>query len=249
MKRRKIGSITPIWNQEMFLKPHFDALADLDKNVVFMQQGPLPNYDQHGIGDEPDFSEKILRKLYPNVEIYQSKYDYKKDFQSGLYNECLPKVQDCDIVFRLDPDMFFLDKDWKALLDFINSTDFDCYRMDFENDSVNYYMSWDYEHGVKDAKEFDPLAVNPKNDFENILDYSMDNHTLIKLDGWMCHHMRGWNKPKSCPPNWHLQPQHRELPLYYGDEFGMWLRVPKEIKDKLEAWRKDLERIHKNGKV
>jgi len=247
-RRRKIGSITPIWNQEMFLGSHFDVLRDLDKNVVFMQKGPLPNYDQHGIGDSPDFSEEILRKKYPHVEIYQSHYDFEKDFRAELYNECFSKVQDCDIVFRLDPDMYFLEKDWKALLDFIDSTNYDCYRMDFANDSINYYMSWDYDHGIKDAQEFDPLAVSPKHKFQNVLDYPNDNYVIIKIPGWVCHHMRGWNKPKSTPPDWHLRPGNRELPMNFGD-MGTWFQVPKEIKDKLEAWRVELERIHKDGKV
>jgi hypothetical protein len=249
MKRRKIGSITPIWNQEMFLGPHFDMLSSLDRNVVVMQKGPLPNYDRHGIGDKPDFSEQILRKLFPKVEIFQAEYDPVNDFGCELYNECLRKVQDCDIVFRLDPDMFFLEKDWKALLKLIDSTDFDSYRMDFRNDSVNYYMSWDYEHGIKDAQEYDPLAVNPHIMFTNVLDYPEENHTIIKIPGWVCHHMRGWNKPKSTPDGWHLWPEHKDLPLDFGDEMGMWIKAPREIKDKLELWHFVLNQIHKDGKI
>ena len=41
---KKIGSITPIWNQELFIKPHFSMLKDLDRNLVLMQPGPLPQY-------------------------------------------------------------------------------------------------------------------------------------------------------------------------------------------------------------
>jgi hypothetical protein len=240
-RRRKIGSITLIWNQEMFLGPHFDMLKDLDKNVVFMQPGPLPNYNKHGIGDTPDLSEEIIRKKYPYVEVYKSSYNPRLDFACGIYNECLSKVMDCDVVFRLDPDMFFLEKDWKALLDLIDSTDFDCYRMDFHNNSINYYMSWDYDHGLKDAREFDPLATNPKHKFQNVLDYPNDNYTIIDIPGWMCHHMRGWNKPKSCPPNWYLKPEYRDLPFDFGDSDGNWFSVPTEIRNKLEEWRKELK--------
>ena len=249
MKRRRIGTITPIWNQEMFIGPHFDMLTQLDRNVVFMQSGPLPNYDRHGIGDKPDFSEEILRKKYPKVEIFKAKYDPLKDFGCELYNECLKEIHDCDIVFRLDPDMYFLEEDWKKLLDYINSSDFDCYRMDFHNDSINYYMSWDYEHGLKDAQEFDPLAVNPKIEFQNVLDYPDDNYTIIRIPGWTCYHLRGWNKPKSTPAGWHHRAENINLPIDFGDELGMWFKVPMEIKNKLEAWHVELERIHKNGKV
>ena len=165
-------------------------------------------------------------------------YPPELDFGAGLYNEGLRLMQDCDIVLRLDPDMLWTKKDWEAFINLIRTTDFDCYRMDFEKNSINYYMTGDFEHGLKDAKEFDALAVDPKKLFTGILDYPSVNHTLINLPDWMCHHFRGWNKPKSTPSDWHTR-----IEKAYVDEFGDkggWFQCDPEVRRTMEAWLKEL---------
>ena len=147
-------------------------------------------------------------------------------------------MYDCDIVFRLDPDMIWEDKDFDTIINYIKSTHFDSYRMDFAKDSINYYMTWDYEHGLKDAQEFDPLAVNPKIPFTGILEYTENNTDVMKL-GWTCHHFRGWNKPKSTPARWHLQPNAIEAVKTFGDN-GKWFVCPDVIKEKMESWKEKL---------
>src|SRR4051812_24263612 len=144
---RKIGSITPLWNQELFIKPHFNMLKSLDRNLVMLHDRPLPSYkNEHGYSTKKDLSEQILKSQFPNVEIVKAMYPVELDFACGLYNEGLRLMQDCDIVLRLDSDMLFTQKDWDAFIQYIRETDFDCYRMDFEKDSINYYQTGRYDH-------------------------------------------------------------------------------------------------------
>ena len=242
---RKIGSITPLWNQELFIGPHFDMLKDLDRNLVLMQEKPLPSYhNEHGYSVKKDMSEALLKQLFPNVEIVKAMYPPELDFACGLYNEGLAQMQDMDIVLRLDPDMLWTQKDWKAFIELLRTTDADCYRMDFAHDSINYYMTGDYEHGLKDAQEFDPLAVDPKKFFTGVLDYPAVNNHIIKIDGWMCHHFRGWNKPKSTPPDWATTKVSPEYIEQFGDKGG-WFKCDPEVRKKMEDWMKELSLLQK----
>ena len=235
---RKIASFTPLWNQQTFIGPHFGLLKKLDHNLVLLQNGVLPSYrDNHGYSNDPDRSEEILQKYFPNVEIKKSKYDATKDFKCELYNEGLEMLQDYDIVLRLDPDMLWTEKDFDIMINFMRTTDFDCYRMNFHKDSINYYMTWDYEHGLKDAAEFDALGVNPKKMFTGIVDYPEENNTIMNFgDGWMCHHFRGWNKPKSTPKWWFIQQNAKDALEQFGDN-GKWYICPEGIKEEVEHWR------------
>lgn len=241
---RKIASVTPLWNQQIFVGPHFDLLKKLDYNLVLLQNGVLPSYrDNHGYAEKPDNSEAILRKYFPKVDIRKSAYDANNDFQCELYNEGLRALKDYDIVLRLDPDMIWTEKDFDTMIDYIRNTNFDCYCMDFAKDSINYYITWDYEHGLKDAHEYDPLGVNPKSMFTEIIHYPNDNYTVMNFDkDWMCHHFRGWNKPKSTPKWWHIQPNAQESLATYGDK-GKWYVCPETIKKKIEGWKEKSENI------
>lgn len=238
---RKIGSFTPLWNQEPFIGPHFELLTQLDRNVVCLQDGPLPQYkNEHGYDSKPDKSEKILRKYFPSVEIYRGHYPTNIDFGAELYNEGLRMMQDCDIVLRLDPDMLWNQKDWERMISFIRETDFDCYRMNFSRDSINYYMTWDFDHGLKDAQEFDALGVDPKKMFTGVLDYPAENQIVFGFDNWLCHHFRGWQKPKSTPPDWHKDKSMQVM--LYGD-MGSWYRCPLEIRQVILAWKENVALI------
>lgn len=237
MRRRKIGSLTPIWNHEIFIKPHFEMLSNLDRNVVLMQNHPLPNYvREHGIGVNPDSSRKILEENFSSVEILEGHYPLELEAGPELWNEGFRLMTDCDIVFRLDPDMFFTKRDWQALLDLIDETDFDCYRMDFHKDSINYYITGRFDMGLKDAWEVDPIAINPRfplTETAGILEWPYDNWTMIKIPNWTCHHMRGWNKPKSFPQDWKPD-NEKETLVMYGNKKRRWFVCPKEIQKKFK---------------
>lgn len=241
---KKIGTLTPIWNQELFLKPHFDMLmnADLYRHVVLMQKFPLPNYyREHGYSRRKDRSEEILNDMFPRVEIYESNFPPNTEFSAPLYNEGLQMMQECDIVLRLDPDMLWTQKDFNRFIDYIQETDFDSYRMDFPNDSINYYVTGRFDLGLHDAQETDALGVNPKYMFSGVLDYSGKKPTnIVKLDNWVCHHFRGWQKPKSTPPDWAERIVTKEYIQKYGNN-GKFFECPKEIRIIMEDWMEELK--------
>lgn len=242
----KIGSCTPLWNQELFLKPHFEMLSKgVDRSIVLMQKGPLPSYKrEHGYSSTPDLSKIIIEDYFPEVEVYDSTYNNLLDFGSELYNEGLALMDDCDIVLRLDPDMFFTDDDFQKFIEFIHKKKADCFQMDFRRDSINYYMTGDFDHGLKDAQEDDALAINPKIFFKGILDYPSENKKVIDIPNWTCHHFRGWNKPKSFYPNWASSVVSNEYKNQFWDKKNRdWYHCPKEIRVKLEVWLKELEQI------
>jgi len=260
---RKIGSLTPIWNQEMWIVPHFDMLEPLDKKVVLLQKQPLPNYHkEHGYSLKKDLSEHLLKVHFPDVEIYPSRFPEGLEFQADLYNDGLEYVEDMDIVFRLDPDMFFTDEVWKTLLEYIKTSNHDCYHMLFDRDSINYYMTGDFEHGLKDARELDVLAWNPqraltKREWQDAnnpgvtlhsdLTCPWDTHHFIQFPGFLCHHFRGWNKPRSTPnPGWALRPETFELLEKYGNG-GQFYKTPLEIKNKVSDSLKLVKEIKELG--
>jgi len=254
MAKRRIASFTPFWNQELWINPHFDMLSKLDFNLVAMHREPLPSYHkEHGYSRKPDRSEELLKKYFPNVKMIESDYPASMDFRAELFNEGLALLQDYDIVFRLDPDMFWTAENWDKMLDYIRSTNFDAYRMDFAPDSINYYMTGDFDHGLKDAKEHDVLAVNPKKPFQYIEDefsvqplaWDYGNETFFKFPGFMCHHFRGWNKPRSTPnPGWLEKESTIEALAEYGEVkngYTTWFKCPEEVKEPLAKWYQELK--------
>jgi len=248
---KKIGSITPIWNQELFVKPHFDMLKrGVDRSIVLVQSGPLPSYkNEHGYSTKADTTQFVLEEYFPNVEVYNSEYPIQMDFRGELYNEGLSMMEECDIVLRLDPDMLFTDRDFDQFVEFVQNNDAEAYRMDFRSDSINYYMTGDFDHGLKDAQEDDALAVSPKKRFTGILDYTGESR-VIKIENWMCHHFRGWNKPKSTPSNWAKDIVQEEYVKEFWDKNNKcWYKAPKEIKKKMKKWLKELEQIKEDFKI
>lgn len=244
---RRIGTITPVWNQELFIKPHFEMLSKLDKNVVLLAKQPLPDYrDQHGYDTRPDLSEHILRTQFPNVKIYESTYN--GPFGCELYNEGLKYVQDCDIVLRLDVDMLFTDKMWKWFIDYIRFSTYDSYRVDFNKNTINYYITGDYSHGLKDAQEFDVLGFNPKIPFEPVLNYPMENcHVFEKpADEIIFHHFRGWNKPKSVPKDWYKTKVAKQA---WKESGKKWHTLPAELRLQMNTWLSELQTIREELSV
>lgn len=243
---RRIAAMIPLWNQELFIKPHIDMLRNgVDHILVLLQGGPLPSYKkEHGYSAKPDASEKIIRHYFPDVEIRKSTFPWQiMEFSSPLYNEGLSTLVDYDLVLRLDPDMFFLKSDWEKFIGLMKNSDYECYRMDFSKNSVNYYMTGDFEHGLKDAHEFDPLAVSPKKMFTGILDYP-SSRTCVYTQGFdenfAFHHFRGWNKPKSTGPDWPQSAYAKEAFEKYSNN-GEWYHCPEEIRTTMETWMEELK--------
>lgn len=229
----RIASITPIWNQELFIGPHFSMLSDLDANFVSFQTGPLAAYHQeHGIGLEPDRSERLIRELFPKVQICPS-FSTPQFFGSELFNPFIPFAKDYDLLLKLDADMIFTKSEWDKLLKILRTTDSDCVRINYKDNSLNYY--YDLDHGLADAlEENEIIAFNPKRPLTPTLAYEADKEIVV--NGVFFHHLRGWNKPKST---------HRkrltEMELDGTvEKYGGWRSAPPEVRQIVNNWLKQL---------
>lgn len=216
----KVASITPIWNQEPFILRHFEALKSFDANFVILQSQPLGAYHaEHGVKSVPDKSAELLLKHFPHVK-YIEQPEVVAEFGCDLFNQFLPDVQDYDLVVKLDLDMVFLEKDWHELVAILKTTDADCVRLNYKDNSYNYYV--DYEHGLKDALEVrEIIAFNPKKPLLPVLNYDAVKEIIVNIP---FHHLRGFNKPLTTHESLRKMEESG-----YVEQFGGWKSAPQEI--------------------
>lgn len=215
----KIGTVTLNWNREKYLVPHLRQFVGIDRSIVLQAEGPW--ISRASLEDtEEDLSVHTVQKYLPNVEIYRIKYT---EFDSGILNSAVSKMQDCDMVLKLDSDMFFTKKDWKKLIDFIKGKTHECYRLNYNKHSVNYGADW---LGVINEHERDIIAFSPKSCFTDILSYQ-SNAPCYTIDGWKdftVHHIRGGK---------------------YGiNHLDAFIKFPSKIRKDLKDWEKVLKKEH-----
>ena len=223
---KTVCSVTPLYDSDIFVKPHFRMMTGLDKRIALIGSRPWPNYeDEHGVGGNIKTKE-ILEKDFPDVEI-----KYTDSVVGGgawgmadFYNQSIKLATEYDYVTRFDVDMMFTKKDWKKMIDFVRNNDYDYYRMNFITSSINYY--YDFDHGIRDGLEDDVMIIKTDNLFKPFLNPVAGDGYLMGWENWTCHHFRGWNKPKSLgninKPNKYF----KEL-----DKRDEWVKCPKEIRD------------------
>lgn len=195
MVKKRIGALIPVWNQEKFISQHIRMLRGVDKIVVLLEQEPLGAYQrEHNYGLEKDETEEIVKSL-PNVEWHIG--NYRGEFSCGLFNEGLEYVKDCDMVIKLDPDCFFTDSDWDRLINHIHENNHDCYKINCQTNSINYYITNRFDFGVRDGMEPAEVYIfNPKKPLTGITAYDAENPCLID-ESWgdfTMHHFKGWKK-------------------------------------------------------
>jgi len=226
----KVASVTFIWNHEPFIIPHFNMISNLDHNFVFMGNKPMNSYiGEHGISSEPDNSKLLINQHFPHVEIHDNTWYEECNFEA--YNRIKEYVKDYDVVLRLDPDMLFTDKNWTQLINFLRTYKNDCFNLNFGKNTVNYYM--DFDHGLQDALEMDVIAYKPDKLFIAPLQYPAKNRYIISWNGFICHHFRGWNKPRSITREWPITTYAKESFQLYSNN-GDWFHCPEEIKAKFD---------------
>ncbi len=213
---KKIGAITCNWNGERFIVPHLKMMTGIDRQIVIQGTAPWGDYkDEYGLSEKPDDSEKLVKDM--GVEVYPA---CQNKFGPELYNQGLEILKDCDIVLRLDYDMFLTQKDWKRLIEFIRNTKWDCYLLNFNKCTINYYA--DFNHGLQNAREFDPIAFSPEFRLEKPFKYPYGSHYTIDWDDFLIHHFRGF--------------KGKEIDVGYTEQRFKnvnWLKCPEEIREML----------------
>jgi hypothetical protein len=232
---RSVASFMLNWNCERFIVPHIEMLKPhTDKIIMIQATRPWRNYrDEHKISTTPDNSEQIVRERYPEIEIYH--YEPEDEdltmFHSNSCNFGLSKLEDYDLVTKFDIDYFFTQEDLKKMFDYMRNSNWNSYALDWAYQSINYHK--DFDHGLIDQVEKDPLVVNPKYKFGPLLSYPF--RTKIFEQEIMLHHMRNWK-------NWVTDEWlENKIPCYQGrwssdrvKQFtpnNEWLKAPEEIRD------------------
>jgi len=233
---RKVGTVTCNWNGGKFLVPHLQMLraAGADRSIVLQGTAPWPNSiaEYPEIGAVHDGSSERARAA--GFEIHTARVN---DFTCDLYNHGLEILSDCDVVFRLDVDMFMLPEQCKLLLDFARNTTYDCYRLDYAKCTISHCR--DFDHGVRSGREMDPIAVVSRERYMGILDFYSDKTYLISWDGFDIHHYRAWKGTESTQDWIDGRTKTRagisapRLVSVYGEN-GQWLRTPDLIRTAIE---------------
>lgn len=205
----KIASFTPIWNADLFIKPHFRMLSKLDKNIVLYNPHPWKEYADQHYSTEPDESIKHIKTQFPHVEVITTdKYGYPE-----LVPQALELLSDYDCILRLDVDMLMSEDCFERLINYIKENGASTYKLDWSKYTINYYG--DYEHGIKDASEKDEIVLTNKT----------KDVRFIELENFVIHHFRGWNKPKSIRRDW------KDNLKNHFNSYSEWYTVPTPIKD------------------
>lgn len=234
MAEPKIASIVLNWNMEQWLVPHIEMLSSqVDKIIYIQPTRPFEPYRrEHGYSLKPDNSEDIIRRNYPEIEIYHYEPEDEDPawMFSNAWNFGLEKLQAFDLITKFDVDQFFTKDDFKQLIDYVKSANYPCYALDWATQSINYYK--DLDHGLKDQLETDPLIISPDYKFGALLEYPARKH-IVDLDITM-HHLRQFK-------NWvtsewlsgDIPSPHgvysTDLLRQYGNN-GTWYIAPAEIK-------------------
>lgn len=137
----RIGLATPSWNTEEWIYP-FLKLSDglLDRRVIVQGKEPLKSYVQeHNTSTEPDRSEALIRKEFPDVEIiYQEKAEFGPHFWQQGHDYL---KGDCDFILRFDSDEMLTREEWVKLVEFLREVD------DLDALAINFGKSILHSHG------------------------------------------------------------------------------------------------------
>jgi len=198
---KTICLVTALYSDDVFIKPHYKMAVGVDKRIALIGKRPWPVHEiDHGVvaGAKP---EEIIRKYYPDVEIRYTDLcaDSSEhgiwETMANFYNHFIEIAKDYDYVTRFDVDMLFTEQDWNKMITFVKNNNYDYYRLNCENNSINYY--YDFEHGARDATEREPMVLKTNQHFKCLVETEGGNGYTMEWPEWTCHHFRGWNKPKT----------------------------------------------------
>jgi hypothetical protein len=194
-------------------------LSHVDKKIALIGDKPWPDYiEEHGMYENPK-PEEIIRKHFPDVEIVHTKLTINDDYFWRQFNTL---SKGYDYVTRFDVDMLMKNNDWNHMINFVRSNEYNFYKLNFTTNSIDYYV--DFDHGIMDANERDTMITKQDNYFHYMTETAIkhDGYTM-EWPGWMVHHFRGWNKPKSTNYD-----SLKSNPYFKDREF---ISAPKEIRE------------------
>ena len=213
-------TVTLIRDSEKFILPHFQMYQGL-KNYGLMVEEIIGGAVGH---KSPDKSEQMIKQRFPDIEI--KKLPGRWEWGSPIFNEMIKFAED-DKVIMLHADVVLDKENFKKLTDFVESTDYDIYKVDMKKCWINYYG--DLDHGLRDCLDCEPVAVKGTTRFRNFYDRLIGEKEVV-IDFITGYHFTGF-KGKFVG-DWNKSAEAEELAQIYGG----WIKAPQEIKDMFHAY-------------
>lgn len=225
----KIGACVPVYNRERFIGPYLEMLLDFGVlPVVALGDRPWANFAQSE--SEPDRTESILYRFFPNVKVIKGTFSHHRDsinqaLINGLSETDLRLVNDCD--------MFITKKDWDEFVKFVeDNSSYEVYSTNFERMIIEYYYSWKYGKPAIPGGDPPIVAMKRNVEFRHMTRTTCDNEIVWDIEGPKWHHMRfcqkGRNDRRCNEPNENLHD---------------YKQAPEEIANRLVKWEKILETL------
>lgn len=218
----RIASITPVYNSENFLPAFLKQISVFDENIFLLGEEPFTDYLAAGlVTKEKDKSRHILDRV--NVHVVPHKIKY---YSGELFNLGIDKARDldCQVIVKLDPDMFLEKQSMDILLDRARNISSNAYTLDMKSNTMVYEQ--DFDHGVTQALWHvggEPFVVRTDARFaEDGTNIHVDGAEMIDWPNFMIHHFSGFKR--------NIVEEVEKM-----EKFPGWSKCPKEIKDLFNA--------------
>lgn len=232
MNQLKFGAVVPVYNRERFIGPYLEMLKKFGViPVVTLGTEPWKSQGNDEVL-EPDKTELILNKFFPEVKVLKGFYAHQRDsFNIGINWIVNESGYNCDIIMVNDCDMYITSKDWEACKEFIelNSPTHDVFSINFENMIQEYYF--DHRYGRMALRGGDPpvMAIGKNVRMETMTRATSWAESVWDLEGPKWHHMR------FCKPNGSGKKRCAE-PTPETHNMNDFTPAPPEIFESLERW-------------
>lgn len=233
-KQIKFGAVACCYNREWYIGPFLEQMTGFGiECIVALSNIPYVNEGKDE-DKEPDRSEGLCRKYFPDVRIIKGNYPHHRD----SINAGIESLQNCDIIFIMDCDMFLTKEDWVKCFNFIESNyanKYNVYKVNFENMILEYYHDYNYGKSAKVGGHPPIIAVNKNIRVKSMVyaDNSIDctwDDPSIKI-----HHLRFCKGKYGNTGDLYMKPPQSALEDYRP--------APGEIINRFKTWEKILETL------
>lgn len=218
----RVASLTSIYNSEFFLPAFLKQISVFDENIFLLGEEPFEDYLAAGlVKREKDKTREILAKANVTVIPHNVKFYSGELFNKGLD---AAKALGCDVVVKIDPDMFLEKDSMDMLLDGAKNMAANALILDMNSHTTVYEE--DFEHGVPQSLWHvggEPFIIKTDARFaEDGTNMHVDGAEMIHWNKFMVHHFSGFKR--------NIVKQTEQMPNFPG-----WTPAPQEIKNLFNA--------------
>lgn len=219
--KKTIAAVTLARDSAKYIVPHLRMYTGVDKNIaLFIDQPIIGGSDGHGA---PDNTEALIQEYCPEVEIHHTGENI---WGADIFNKMIELGKGYDKVVMFHADVVMNQENWIKLREFILNTDFDVYKLDMTKCTINYYH--DFEHGVRDCEDIEPIAVDSSMLFTGIYSYPTEKKTTV-IEWITVHHFTGW-KGRFATKQWLNNEIASVSGVKISDMTKDWISCPNDIR-------------------